>query len=180
MVCGFVGIDSVRPYPSILKLTSSHQLGIHLCSQTFFSILCILVFVDFCDLEKMLIESTEGLEVTTVRENIWTKSLYHLQDCNGWLSSSCCWLIFVVLLNNKKRNMILTMILIKLPRQDTVTGGYSQHVMVGGRAEDLWPSQSHSQHIVLLLYDLAGWDGVGRRMATWSLLDLWHFRLPWR
>lgn len=79
---------------------SQESICVH---KPFFSILYILVFIDFCDLEKMLIESTEGLEVTTVRENIWTKSLYHLQDCNCWLSSSCCWLIFVVLLNNKNK-----------------------------------------------------------------------------
>ena len=40
----------------------SYQLGIHLCSQTFFfSVLCILVFIDFCNLERCF---SEGLEVT--------------------------------------------------------------------------------------------------------------------
>lgn len=55
---------------------ASYQLGILLCSQTFLSVLCILKFIDFCDLEKMLTKSTEGWEDITVCEEMWPKSLY--------------------------------------------------------------------------------------------------------
>lgn len=54
---------------------ASYQLGILLCSQTFLSVLCILKFIDFCDLEKMLTKSTEGWEDITVWEEMWPKSL---------------------------------------------------------------------------------------------------------
>lgn len=46
--------------PPSCSSPASYQLGIHLCSQTFLSALCIMIFTDFCDLEKMLTKRAEG------------------------------------------------------------------------------------------------------------------------
>lgn len=115
------------------------------------------------------------------------ESLYHLQGCNCYLWISCCWLTFEVMLNDnnrktKQNNMILTA-RIKSPRQDTFTGGYAWHLMVSGKANKLWLSQSPhvalSFNFMIWLGDIKhclihqGYTGLGRRMATSAILSIY-------
>lgn len=140
---------------TVLPPTPARQLGIHLCSQNFLSVLCIFILTDSVTWKRCC---WKALKVTTVREEMWLKSHCTISRIViatlKFLLLACIW-GHVEQQQQKQNNMVLTT-RIKSPKQGTVTAVYAYHLMVVGK-QKTWNCLSSIQSTLFFTLALSSW-----------------------